>query len=183
MGFTLEYNRVIYKDRESGQLLLLNKWGSNNVWDQHLSLRPRDWQLHHFDSKADFWEEIGARLYSIKGGMLQQAVGWQDYRYFQPIQYVKLYRSKLKNAKPLSRFFEDFELSFSFDGSKETIPETWLKGFEAFEISPSFDGKYSGTKELKTSGELLDWLTFFPKGLWAENARGYYRLTAKKNRL
>lgn len=47
MSFTLEYNRVIYKDRESGQLLLLNKWGSNNVWDQHLNLRPRDWHLLH----------------------------------------------------------------------------------------------------------------------------------------
>lgn len=183
MSFTLEYNRIIYKDRESGQLFLLNKWGANNVWDRHLNLRPSDWHLLPFTSKAEFWEEIGDRLYSIKGGMIQQAVGWQDYRCFQPMQYVKLYRSKLKNAKPLSRFFEDFELSYSFDCDEKTIPESWLKGFKEFGISPSLDGKYSGTKNLETSKELLDWIYYFPKGMRNENARSYYRLTAKKKRL
>lgn len=113
MSYTIEYNKqVFYTENEDKQKIyfLFIRQGDNNVWDAHTNLRAKDWFLSTVGTEKELWKEIGRRLGSINGGGLQKAQGWGDAVYFTPEEYIKQYRSKIKNAKPLEKMLESFRV-------------------------------------------------------------------------
>lgn len=177
MSSTLEYNRKIY--RAGQNILFLCKWGDTNVWENNL--RSRDWNIRLFGTEQQYWNEIGNSLRDVSGGMLQRAVGWSDYKSFNVLEYIRLYRSKLQNAKPLETAFEDFTFTYTislngFDDLK------WQEGLLEFSV-PYEDGFYQKTAKLQNADELIKWFTFFPLYFWKNEQRICLRITSNKYRL
>jgi len=171
MGFTLEYNRRIYKNQNEDVIIFVNKLGSNNVWDTETHLRPREWYLEMIGTEAEYWQRIGSRLESVEGGMIQRAVGWTDYKYFNALEYIKLYRSKLRNALPLEEFTKDFSVSYSYRVHADNCSDDLKNAFDYYNIEVNSEGFYSDIRYFTNTEDLLIWLKYFPTYSWGENSK------------
>lgn len=181
MSCTLEYNRIIYKNKEENLVIFTNRLGDSNVWESDNNQRPKEWYLVMIGTEQDYWREIGQRLVDVQGGMLQRAVGWTEYKCFDTLAYIKMYRSKLKNAKPLSELFNDFSIECEYH-VKESTPE-YDVGFHSFDITASDENEYSGSIYLKNMDELRRWLSHFPHRLYSENNRFTIRISGRRRSL
>lgn len=113
MSFSIEYNKVLYKLEHQGEIyyLWLVRQGDSNVYDVS-NLRAKHWNVECFGTLGEIWKRIGKRAGSVEGGGLQRAVGWSETKRYTIEEYVKQYRSKIKNARPFSRVLEDFTLTY-----------------------------------------------------------------------
>lgn len=137
MSSTIEYNRIAFKGNHNGKekYVLAVRAGCSNVYETGTGLRAKDWHLMAFGSLGDIWKRIGEMAGHTEGGMLQRNVGWNESRSFTIEEYVKLYRSKIKNAKPMERILNDFNITCSLY-FKEDAPED--------EIISKYNFKYQG---------------------------------------
>lgn len=109
MSYTIEYNRKIYKgenDWHSEVYYLLIRQGSSNVFDAN-GKRSKEWDLVAFGSESQVIQEVCSRAGSTEGGGLQRR-GNND---FTPENYLELYRTKIRNAKPLEELFNEFTVT------------------------------------------------------------------------
>lgn len=120
MSYTIEYNQVVYYldlpvpiNGENRLYFLFIRQGDNNVWVHDNSQRAKDWYFATKGTIGELWKYIGKRAGSTFGGGLQKAKGWTDTEYFSIEEYIKKYRSRIKNAKPLAKMLEQFSISAS----------------------------------------------------------------------
>lgn len=130
MSYTIEYNRKVYIDKEKNETepnyLLLIKQGDSNVYDPVTKLRARDWDFIVYGWEYRLWNEIGRRGGATEGGSLQRAVGWQGTKWWSIEEYIALYRKAIKNAKPIEKILEDFDIEVEInivDENKEKTKE------------------------------------------------------------
>lgn len=157
MSYTIEYNKQVFYiengDKER-TLFLFIRQGDNNVRDAHSNLRAKDWSLTSVGTEKELWKHIGRRMGSVNGGGLQKAKGWEDTTYFTPEGYIKEYRSKIKNAKPLETMLEKFTVQpyiyirDTFENEKDKEQEKDLRAFiEKYNMREN--GTYYYDKTLK----------------------------------
>lgn len=165
MSYTLEYNRIVYKDSKKNFLLLI-KQGDNNCYDLNSNLRSRNWYLVAAGTEKGLWKEIGKRAGSTEGGSLQRAVGWNDSKWWSIEDYVKLYRSKIANARDMKQILDDFHIRFIIEKS-DKISDGKLSA-QVAEMINSFEFTYKGTnyynkerKIFEKTVRTLDELSFF----------------------
>ena len=116
MSYTIEYNKKIYHYTDENNIkkyVWLCKYGDNNVYDSDTNLRARSWNLIIAGTIQELWKEIGKSAGSVAGGCLQKAVGWSDTRWYTIEEYIKQYRSKVKNSKPIEGLLYDFSVDVS----------------------------------------------------------------------
>ncbi|MCA1064824.1 hypothetical protein QTG56_24780 (plasmid) [Rossellomorea sp. AcN35-11] len=200
MSYTIEYNRVIYKD-ENGMMLLLIKQGDNNVYD-HNNRRTRNWYLEVVGKESDLWKVIGRRAGSTMGGGIQKAKGWNDTNYFHIEDYVKLYRKKINQARPFEQMLDNFIVTFVFylaedwesDKYSKTEQEHLRNCNDTFsKLIDKYDIKQSGThyyndirKEYSLSiyniEDLYHILKNVPQSHYQYSVSGF-RLIARKSKI
>lgn len=165
MSYTLEYNRIVYKDCTKSFLLLI-KQGDSNSYELNSNLRSRDWYLVASGTEKELWKEIGKRAGSTEGGGLQRAVGWNDSKWWSIEDYVKLYRSKIANARDMKQILDDFQIRFVIEKSDTIVDEKLNSQID--EMINSVDFTYKGTnyynkdrKIFEKTVRTLDELSFF----------------------
>lgn len=165
MSYTLEYNRIVYKDEKKNFLLLI-KQGDSNTYDINSNLRSRDWYLVAAGTEKELWKEIGKRAGSTEGGGLQRAVGWDDSKWWSIEDYVKLYRSKIANARDMKQILDDFQIRFVIEKSDKILDEKLNAQID--EMINSVEFTYKGTnyynkerKIFEKTVRTLDELSFF----------------------
>lgn len=112
MSYTIEYNRKIYKWRDKyseDNYILLIREGDNNVRDADTGLRSKEWHFITTGWEYCLWEKIGERSGYCEGGSIQRAKGFEA-DYISIEDYIALYRKAIKNAKPLNKILEDFNI-------------------------------------------------------------------------
>ena len=111
MSYSIEYNReIFFLEEGEREYFLFIREGDNNVRDSITNLRAKSWYFVVKGDLADIWKIIGQRGGYCEGGGLQKAKGWNDTLKMTIEDYIKLYRSKLKNAKPLEVFLDRFTI-------------------------------------------------------------------------
>ena len=81
------------------------------MYDMDSNLRAKDWNFVKSGNKGDIWKTIGMRAGLCLGGEIQRAKGWRDIIRFDIQDYIKLYRSKMRNAKPLETFLNKYNIN------------------------------------------------------------------------
>lgn len=112
MSYTIEYNKqVFYKEFDNQKIyFLFVRRGDNNVRDAYTNLRSKRWCLVTKGTEKELWKYIGGLLGSVEGGMIQKSKGWEETEWYTAEEYIKQYRSKIKNAKPLETMLESFDI-------------------------------------------------------------------------
>lgn len=112
MSYTIEYNKqVFYKEFDNQKIyFLFVRRGDNNVRDAYTNLRSKRWCLVTKGTEKELWKYIGGLLGSVEGGMIQKSKGWEETEWYTAEEYIKQYRSKIKNAKPLETMLETFDI-------------------------------------------------------------------------
>lgn len=112
MSYTIEYNREVFFAEKDGvkEYFLFIRQGDNNVYEADTNLRAKDWNYVTNGNISDIWKTIGYRGGFCEGGGLQRAKGWKDTIWVSIEDYISLYRSKLRNAKPLETFLDKFRI-------------------------------------------------------------------------
>lgn len=132
MSYTIEYNSTIFftinndfftLDKDPKTYYLFQRLGDNNVWNRQNNSRHKEWYFVQSSSEPELWKTIGIYAGSVEGGDLQRAVGWTDTKYFSIEEYVARYRTKIRNAKPLTTFFDTFNATVTIF-LRETFAET-----------------------------------------------------------
>jgi len=198
MSYTIEYNRKIYIDKEKDEVspvyLLLIKQGDSNVYDPATGLRDRGWDLIKYGGEYQLWNVIGERGGTTEGGGLQKAVGWKGTESWRIEDYIALYRKAIKNAKPIEKVLEDFDVYAiirTIDKEKEKSEEDEKKynynNYEMEQVQKIFK-KYKFSEDgyeyycpqikrwkrkIETLEEFRDYLENLPKGkygsgLWTD---------------
>lgn len=183
MSYTIEYNKVIfYSENENKErtYYLFIRQGDNNVYDSN-GLRSKDWNFIRAGSEKELWKVIGRRLGAIHGGGLQRAVGFGT-AYYTEEDYIRQYRSKFKNAKPIEKLLETFWINahiYMRDEFKhpEYLPtQKLLKEFIArYNMKPCGRDYYDSSKikyqySIKDVETLKYFLLNFPQS-WSEDYR------------
>lgn len=112
VSYTIEYNKQVFyieKDNQKFYFLFVRR-GDNNVRDADTNLRSKSWYLVAKGTEKELWKEIGKKLGSVEGGTIQKAKGWEDTEWYTAEEYIKQYRSKIKNAKPLDTMLNSFNI-------------------------------------------------------------------------
>ncbi|MBP1931763.1 hypothetical protein [Ammoniphilus resinae] len=190
MSYSIEYNRAIYKDDE-GFMMLFIKQGDNNVWESDNKQRARDWSLVEHGSEKELWKYLGSRAGYTMGGGLQRAAGWTDTKSMEIEEYIKIYRSKIKNAKPLERVLEDFSISlviYKRDVIADSELETKILTVIDHYGLTSYGSHYYDREKKKyrysisSVGELRNLLQQLPPS-WTDDATVRYEISARKSRI
>lgn len=196
MSYTIEYNKQVFyvKNEENEKIyFLFIRQGDNNVRDAYTKLRSKEWYLSTVGTEKELWKEIGRRLGSINGGGLQKAKGWEDTAYFTPEEYIKQYRSKIKNAKPLEKMLETFRVypyiyigeTFKDESDKEY--EELLRLFiEKYDMKDMGSDYYDPERiQFKTQvndvESMKDFFINMPRG-WNEDFRSGYVIEKEMKR-
>lgn len=196
MSYTIEYNKQVFyvKNEENEKIyFLFIRQGDNNVRDAYTKLRSKEWCLSTVGTEKELWKEIGRRLGSINGGGLQKAKGWEDTAYFTPEEYIKQYRSKIKNAKPLEKMLETFRVypyiyigeTFKDESDKEY--EELLRLFiEKYDMKDMGSDYYDPERiQFKTQvndvESMKDFFINMPRG-WNEDFRSGYVIEKEMKR-
>jgi len=189
MSYTIEYNRKVYIDKENDSFepdyLLLIKQGDSNVYDPKTGLRDRSWDLVAYGWEYQLWYVIGERGGATEGGGLQRGVGWHGTEYWKIEDYIALYRKAIKNAKPIEKVLDDFEIhavirivdknkpkteddegEYKYDNYDMKRVQEILKKYQFFE--DGYEYYYPQIKRWKRKVETLeefkDYLEHLPKG-------------------
>ena len=186
MSYGIEYNRELFFLEKKGkkEYFLFIREGDNNVFDAITNLRVKKWYFVEKGDLADIWKIIGQRGGYCEGGCLQRAKGWNDTLQISIEDYIKLYRSKLKNAKPLEIFLNKFTIE-AYVYIKDNYPTL----NEKIELLRKFIGdynmRYTGTNyyydkdkkqyiyTIKNYEELLDFLNNYPRGYNEDYISGF----------
>lgn len=112
MSYTIEYNKqVFFKEIDNQKIyFLFVRRGDNNVREVDTNLRSKTWYLTKKGTEKELWKYIGGLLGSVEGGMIQKSKGWEETEWYTAEEYIKQYRSKIKNAKPLETMLESFDI-------------------------------------------------------------------------
>lgn len=113
MSYTIEYNQAIFfieKENKTKEYFLFIRHGDNNVYDTFTNLRAKSWHYVKSGNINDIWKVVGYHGGVCEGGGLQRAKGWNKTAWITIEDYIALYRSKLKNSKPLKTFLNKFEI-------------------------------------------------------------------------
>lgn len=112
MSYTIEYNRMVFKKKldEIDYYFLLIRQGSNNTTDEN-GLRERHWYVAYVGEYKGLWKYVCNRASSTIGGGVQKCKGSNSAEYFVLENYIKMYRSKIKNAKDFEKLFESFSIT------------------------------------------------------------------------
>jgi hypothetical protein len=114
MSYCIEYAKKVFYEVNSKDekiYFLFIRQGDNNVWDRDDKARAKDWNFVASGTIGELWKEIGGRSGSTEGGGLQKSTGWTSTERYTIEEYIKGYRSKVKNARPLSEFLNEFTIS------------------------------------------------------------------------
>ena len=97
---------MVFYTKENGEkkYYLFVRQGENNVYDMN-NVRAKDWYFEGCGIEKELWKRIGVRAGCVEGGSLQKSLGWTKTEEYTIEEYIKQYRSKIKNAKPLETFF------------------------------------------------------------------------------
>ncbi|PLS19470.1 hypothetical protein CVD28_03375 [Bacillus sp. M6-12] len=189
MSYTIEYNKQVFYIEEGNEKLyfLFIRQGDNNVREADTNLRSKDWYLVEKGTEKDLWKYIGKRMGSVVGGGIQKSKGWEETEYFTPEDYIKQYRSKIKNAKPLDTMLDSFTMEAyiylrdEFTNDKDKKVEATLRKFiQAYEMSSYGTYYYDKTKigysvSIKDTETLKDFLMNMPKG-WQEDYQSGFKI-------
>lgn len=116
MSYEIEYKRKAYRlPKEEGsyeslgdELIVFVQEGSNNVyevnWSSGRQKRARSWGIVSKGHEYSIIQDVCKRGAYCEGGSLVLSGRSR----MTPENYIKLYRNLLKNAKPISEFFTDF---------------------------------------------------------------------------
>lgn len=146
MSFTIEYNKQIFhieNENKERIYFLFIRQGDNNVYDAN-GLRAKSWKFVKAGTEKELWKEIGCRLGYVNGGSLQKAVGFGA-EYYTEEDYIKQYRSKFRNSKPLETMLSKFSIE-AFIYLREEFEKQEHKATQ--ELLQSFISKY----EMKNCG-------------------------------
>lgn len=187
MSYTIEYNKQIFYIEEGNEKLyfLFIRQGDNNVREADSNLRAKSWYLVEKGSEKDLWKTIGRRMGSVVGGGIQKAKGWEETEYFTPEEYIKQYRSKMKNAKPLESMLDSFQINAyiylrdEFTNEKDKAVESVLRNFiEKYNMSSYGTYFYDKTKigyivSIQDTETLKDFLLNMPRGWESDYQTGF----------
>jgi len=125
MSYTIEYKRKVYKNKEKGdwdeRYFALAKQGDSNYYEQN-GQRVIDWDLISKGSDCSIVEEVCNRAGSCEGGRLKRGVGFQIISW-TPEEYISVWRETIKNAFPLEKIFEDFDIEVAITFPKDEPTE------------------------------------------------------------
>ncbi|MED4404095.1 hypothetical protein [Metabacillus fastidiosus] len=191
MSFTVEYNRVIYK-KDRHTMVLLVKQGDSNVYDSHSNLRAKHWRLAAAGSEKELWKEIGIRSGSTEGGALQRAKGWNETVWWKIEDYIKLYRSKIANAKPIDSLLTDFSLTLviernphSKNADLDSHITTIIDDFQIpYVQTHHFDtSRLVYEKPVENQVELYTYLERIPVNFYSKDFSIFYKVDCHKTRI
>lgn len=190
MSYTVEYNRVVYK-KDNETMLLFIKQGDSNSYGLN-NLRSRTWNLIAAGTEKDLWIKIGRRSGSTESGGLQRAKGWNDASWWNIEDYIKLYRSKIANARRMESLFDDFDLKFVIEKSDDvddlSLQTKIQESIEDLNIPLVGTNYYNKSKKVyqhQVNGyqELLYFLERFPVNYYSDDVHLFFRVECKKNRI
>mgnify|MGYP001145321122 CR=1 FL=1 len=187
MSYTIEYNKAIFYIEKEGvkTFFLFIRQGDNNVRDAITNLRSKTWYLDKVGNEGEIWKHIGIRAGCVEGGGIQRSLGWEETKRYTIEEYIKQYRGKMKNAKPLEEFLNRFSISFFvykkdiFTKQSEEdrlIFEKFIDKYKMREIGSYYydEGKkgyrFDGINNFET---LLDFLLNIPIGYKDDYYSGY----------
>lgn len=191
MSYTIEYNKIVYTTEYNGekQYALLIRQGENNVWTDE-NQRVKSWYLEATGSLGDLWKEIGRRAGCTDGGGLQKSTGWTNTERYEIEEYIKQYRSKIKNAKPLEDIFDKFFIEafiyikddFSENKNDEPILRDFIRKYNMKKCSSYYyDEKKIGYALDIVDVEILkDFFFNMPTGYKADFNAGFSFTKKKK---
>ena len=104
MSYTIEYKGEVYKDTETGMsepsYLLIQTIGDNNVYELNNRRRARSTYVTSYGWEYNIIADVCKYAGACEGGGLQPGN-----KYMKPEDYLKRYRTKIKNAPNISVFF------------------------------------------------------------------------------
>ena len=193
MSYTIEYNREIFFTESDGakEYFLFIRQGDNNVYEAN-NLRAKDWYYVIGGDINALWKKIGYRGGWCEGGSLQRAKGWSDTVWMTIEEYIALYRSKIRNAKPLETFLDKFKIEAyayikdSYTNPREEVEviSRFIKDYNMQHIGVGFydkDKKHYIYK-IKNYEELLDFLKNYPRGYNSDYHSGFRIERLKRRR-
>lgn len=191
MSFSIEYNRVIYQDK-TGIMLLFIKEGNSSVYTTTNNLRARDWRLLAAGTEKELWKTIGIRAGLTEGGGLQRGKGWNDSKWISIEEYIKIYRSKILNARNISSVLDDFKITFVIekvdmmaDCNQENKFQNVFSNLKFSKTGKSYfeQERTIFEKEVLNISELYYIINQFPIKMHTEEAKIYYRIQNIRSRI
>lgn len=174
MSYTIEYNREIFFTEENNikKYFLFIRHGDNNVFEIDTNLRAKGWSFITKGNINEMWKTIGYYGGFCEGGGLQKAKGWRDTIAITIEDYIKIYRSKLKNAKPLKTFLDKFTIKpyiyikddYPKLNEKACVLRDFIKKYDMQSIGINYYEKEQKhyVYNIDDYEELLDFLNNFP---------------------
>ncbi|WCK57524.1 hypothetical protein PP175_26020 (plasmid) [Aneurinibacillus sp. Ricciae_BoGa-3] len=177
MSYTIEYNKQIFfiPNGEEKLYFLFVRQGDNNVYEANNTVRAKSWYFVEVGTEKELWKRIGSWAGAVEGGGIQKAVGWQDTKWYTIEEYIKQYRSKFKNAKPLETMLDTFEavanilMRNTFTNERDKEFEPTLRHFvEKYQMQESGCDYYDKEKiryrvSIKDTEMLKDFLLNLPE--------------------
>lgn len=129
MSYEIEYKGEVYKDvsKDSSEpsFLLIITAGDNNVYEASNRRRARGTYIISYGWNYSIIQDVCRRAGSCEGGGLQPGNKWM-----KPEDYLKRYRTKIKNAPSINEFFTQCNMA-RFELVKN--PDDWQqKYFEEY---------------------------------------------------
>lgn len=173
MSYEIEYKRkayIITNDVKYGsvgnEIIVFAQEGSNNVyevnWSSGRQKRARSWHILSNGWEYSVIGDVCKRAGYCEGGSLTLSGRSNT----TPEKYIKMYRNLLKNAKPLSEFFTDFNTKEFVINVKSELGKyekdllKELKADKSFKRLVEDDGEIKFIIEVNTPQDLNKVLTY-----------------------
>lgn len=186
MSYQIEYNKAIFytiNEKKEKVYYLFIKEGCNNVRNAYTNLRASDWYFHICGTEADIWKYIGLRMGSVEGGGLQKCRGWEKTEWYTVEEYIKQYRSKIKNAKSIASFFDTFEFKAVVSGDKDHEKHQEFEVFKEKYLCSEHTWNNTVVVEFNVNDEevLREFIKDF-KISYMDKFESFFRITKKSKR-